>query len=119
MTGQRDASEPPPVDEGVSATIVHLVDDAKDYARAQADLWKATAAARMRSVRNAALLGGGAIVLVLSAVVALLVGLIVALAPLVGGFAATGIVVIVTLAVAGLLGWLAVGAARRMTEPLE
>jgi len=84
-----------------------LVDDGKRYARAEVELYKAKAADKAEPVKWAAIYGGAALTLALSAVTALLVGLILALETLVGPLAATLIVVLVTLAVAGLLGWMA------------
>ena len=84
-----------------------LVDDGKRYARAEVELYKAKAADKAQPVKRAAIYGGIAVTLALSAVTALLVGLILALQTLIGPLAATLIVVLVTLAVAGGLGYLA------------
>ena len=84
-----------------------LVDDGKRYARAEVDFYKAKAADKAEPVKKAAIFGGAAVTLALSAVTALLVGLILALETLLGPFAATLVVVVATLAIAGLLGWMA------------
>lgn len=94
-------------DVPIGQLFSQLVDDGKRYARAEVELYKAKAADKAEPVKWAAIFGGAALTLALSAVTALLVGLILALETLVGPLAATLIVVLATLAVAGLLGWMA------------
>ena len=94
-------------DVPIGQLFSQLVDDGKRYARAEVEFYKAKAADKAQPVRKAAIFGGIAVTLALSAVTALLVGLIMALEPQVGPLAATLIVVLVTFAVAGLLGYLA------------
>lgn len=91
----------------VGQLFSQLVDDGKRYARAEVEFYKAKAADKAQPVKSAAIFGGAALTLSLSAVTALLVGLILSLEPQVGPFAATLIVVLATFAIAGLLGWLA------------
>jgi hypothetical protein len=94
-------------DVPIGQLFSQLVDDGKRYARAEVELYKAKAADKAEPVKWAAIYGGAAVTLALSAVTALLVGLILALETLVGPLGATLIVVLVTLAVAGVLGWMA------------
>lgn len=94
-------------DVPIGQLFSQLVDDGKRYARAEVELAKAKAQEKAEPVKWAAIFGGAAVTLALSAVTALLVGLILSLAPLVGPFGATLIVVLVTFAIAGLLGYLA------------
>lgn len=94
-------------DVPIGQLFSQLVDDGKRYARAEVEFYKAKAADKAGPVKRAAILGVAALTLALSAVTALLVGLILSLEPQVGPFAATLIVVLATLALAGLLGWLA------------
>lgn len=94
-------------DVPIGQLFSQLVDDGKRYARAEVELYKAKAADKAEPVKWAAIFGGAALTLALSAVTALLVGLILALETLVGPLAATLIVVLATLATAGLLGWMA------------
>lgn len=94
-------------DVPIGQLFSQLVDDGKRYARAEVDFYKAKAADKAEPVKWAAIYGGAAVTLALSAITALLVGLILSLEPQVGPFAATLIVVVVTFVVAGLLGWLA------------
>jgi hypothetical protein len=94
-------------DVPIGQLFSQLVDDGKRYARAEVELYKAKAQDKAEPIKWAAIYGGTAAVLALSAVGALLVGLILSLEPQVGPFAATLIVVVATFAVAGLLGFLA------------
>jgi hypothetical protein len=94
-------------DVPIGQLFSQLVDDGKRYARAEVELYKAKAADKAEPVKWAAIYGGAALTLALSAVTALLVGLILALETLVGPLGATLIVVLVTLAIAGILGWMA------------
>ena len=94
-------------DVPIGQLFSQLVDDGKRYARAEVELYKAKAQEKAEPIKWAAIFGGTAAVLALSAVTALLVGLILSLEPQVGPFGATLIVVIVTFAIAGLLGYLA------------
>jgi hypothetical protein len=94
-------------DVPIGQLFSQLVDDGKRYARAEVEFYKAKAADKAEPLKKAAIFGGLAVTLALSAVTALLVGLILALAPQVGPFAATLIVVLATFAIAGLLGYLA------------
>lgn len=94
-------------DVPIGQLFSQLVDDGKRYARAEVELYKAKAQEKAEPIKWAAILGGTAVVLALSAVTALLVGLIITLAPRTGPFGATLIVVLVTFAIAGLLGYLA------------
>lgn len=94
-------------DVPIGQLFSRLVDDGKSYARAEVEFYKAKATDKVEPVKWAAIYGGAALTLALSSVTALLVGLILSLEPQVGPFAATLIVVLATLALAGLLGWLA------------
>lgn len=94
-------------DVPIGQLFSQLVDDGKRYARAEVEFYKAKAADKAEPVKWAAIYGGAALTLALSSVTALLVGLILSLEPQVGPFAATLIVVLATLAIAGLLGWMA------------
>lgn len=94
-------------DVPIGQLFSQLVDDGKRYARAEVELYKAKAQDKAEPIKKAAIYGGAAAVLALSAVGALLVGLILALETLVGPLAATLIVVLVTFAIAGVLGYMA------------
>lgn len=94
-------------DVPIGQLFSQLVDDGKRYARAEVEFYKAKAADKAQPLKAAAIYAGIAVTLALSAVTALLVGLILALQTLVGPLAATLIVVLVTLVIAGGLGYLA------------
>lgn len=96
-----------PGDEGVTATIVQVAEDAREYASAQVALYKALATARFRAAKTGLVLGVAAAVLGVSALTALLVGLVLTLSTLVGPGGATAIVVVATLVIAGILGKMA------------
>lgn len=104
-----------PQDESLGALITRVVDDAKAYVGAEIALYRAKAMVWVGTIKIVAILGITALVLVNAAVIALLVGLILTLQTLVGPGWATLIVVAVTLAIAGLLGWLAAGRIGKMT----
>lgn len=99
----------PPHDEalGASEAVVQVVDDARAYATAQVELYKAIATARLRAAKSGLILGGAAVFLLGSALTALFVGLILALSTLTGPLLATVIVVGVVLAIGAVLGMMA------------
>ncbi|WP_179641032.1 phage holin family protein [Sphingomonas guangdongensis] len=103
MTDTPDPHDP----DGIGATVAQVAEDAKAYAAAQIAVVKAEANARLGPAKAGAIFGVVAAVLALAALIALLVGLILSLATLVGPLAATGIVVVATLVIAGVLGKLA------------
>ncbi len=103
-------------DEGIGTLVHRAVEDARELAQAEIALVKAKAGERVTAYKNAAIFFGAAAVLALSAVTALLVGLILSLATLVGPGGATAIVVIATLAIAGLLALIG---SKKMAAPKE
>ena len=86
--------------------VSRVVDDAKEVARAEVDLVKAKAAAKVAGYRDAATLFAIAALLVFGAFVGLIVGLLLILSVALGPGWATLIVVGTLLGSAGLLGWL-------------
>jgi preprotein translocase subunit SecY len=96
-------------DEGISTLVHRAVEDARELAHAEVALYKAKASERIAAYTSAATFFGAAAVLALSAVTALLVGLIMALSTLIGPLGATGVVVVVTLAIAGVLAMIGKG----------
>ena len=91
------------------ALVSRLVDDAKDVARAEVAVYKAKAAERAQAYKGAIIFFVAAGVLTLEALGALLVGLIMTLATLVGPGFATLIVVGVVFAAAGILAFVGKG----------
>ena len=86
--GQQEAS-----DESVKDVFARLYADGRAYAAAEAERQKLRAGIAATGIRNAAILGGIALILVFASIVALLIGLIIALAQHVGPLSGTLIVV--------------------------
>ena len=99
-------SQPPP-EESIAALAGRLVDDGKQFVRAEVALYRARLMPRIGNIRNAAILGVTALFLLQAILTAALVGLILILLPATGAGGATAIVVVGGLAVTALLGWLA------------
>jgi hypothetical protein len=90
-----------PREESIADLVGRLVDDGKAYARAEIDLYKQIAAHRVGRARTGIALIGGAVVLLLSALIALTVGSVIALSALIGPFLA-GLAIAAAL---GLIAW--------------
>ncbi len=91
------------------ALVSRLIDDAREVAQAEVAVYKAKAAERAQAYKGAIVFFAIAGVLVLEALGALLVGLIMTLATLIGPGWATLIVVGIVVALAGLLGFIGKG----------
>ncbi|MGK6356998.1 phage holin family protein [Sphingomonas sp. DT-207] len=103
-------------EESVGELIGRLVEDGKGYAKAELGYYRALATDKLEQARTGLILSAAALLLAIAAAIALVVGLVLMFATLVGPGWATLIVVVATLAIAGLLGWLAVRHFRRMTR---
>lgn len=90
-------------DESLPELVGRLVDDTRGVVSAEVELQKAKLSERVSAYKAAAIFFAAAGVLALAALIALLVGLIVTLATLIGPGFATAVVVIVVLTVAGVL----------------
>jgi hypothetical protein len=101
---------------GLPALIGQLFEDALALARAEVRLGKARAYDLLRRSRTALILLIAALLLVQGAVMALMIGLVLALAPLVGPAFAGLILMALALLLAALLAWLAV---RHIATPQE
>lgn len=99
---------------GLPALLKQLIDDARNVVRAEVHLVKARGFDLVRRSRSAIVLLVVALLAVQGAVVALMVGLVIQLAPLVGGAGAGVIVMAIVLLIAGLLAWAAL---RIFTRP--
>jgi len=99
--------EPPPQTESITSLVTRLIDDGEEFVRAEFKLYRARLFSRLDDARNAIILGVVALSLVQAVMVAALVGLLIVLRQQMGPGAATGIVVVAGLGLAGLLGWLA------------
>lgn len=98
-----------PADEGIATLVHRAIDDVRELAHAEVALYKAKATERATAYKNAAIFFGAAATLALSAITALLVGLILTLETLVGPGAATAIVVVATFVIAGVLAMIGKG----------
>jgi cytochrome c biogenesis protein CcdA len=113
----RRSPDPEPAAPGVAALVTQLVDDAREVVSAEVDLYKAKAGERVQAYKGAAIFFGIAGVLALAAVIALLVGLILSLATVIGPGLATIAVVGGTLLIAG--GLAMIGKGRLAAPKLE
>ncbi len=89
-----------PRDEAIADLVTRLIEDARDYARAEADLMKQIARHRAAKARTGAILLGAGAVLLLSSLTALILGAVLGLATLIGPLAA-GLAVAAILAGSG------------------
>lgn len=93
-------------DESLPELIGRLVDDTRGLVSAEVELQKAKLAERAAAYKTAAIFFAAAGVLGLCALIALLVGLVMTLATLIGPGFATLLVVLAVLTVAGVLAML-------------
>jgi hypothetical protein len=94
---------------GVATLVTQLIDESRELVGAEIAVQKARVGERIVAYRGAAVFFAIAGVLALAALTALLVGLILSLATLIGPGLATLAVVIGTLAIAGVLGMVGKG----------
>jgi hypothetical protein len=104
---------PPPPERPVGELVHELIENGKAYARAEFDLAKAIAAAKGKALAVPAALFGVAFISALAAVVALAVGVVIALEPFIGPLAAGFVGMLIFAAIAGLLGWAGYNKLRR------
>ncbi|BAV64155.1 hypothetical protein [Sphingobium cloacae] len=106
-------------DESVRDSIARLYADGRAYAEAEVERQKLRAGLAAAGVRDAAILGGLALMLLFGVIVAGLVGLIFGLAPMLGPLGATGAVLGGTLLVVLLLLLLAKARIGRMKRAMK
>lgn len=100
------AEQGEPHDEpAIGELIQEVVEEAKAYARAEFDLAKAIANAKLRALVFPAILLGAAVICALAAITALAVGIVIALAWFIGPVLAGVIGLLVFAAIAAGLGW--------------
>jgi len=102
-----DAVPPPFGDESVTEELAALIDNGRTYAAAELAFQKTRAALAGRSIGIAVVCAIVAIILLHIAFLALAVGLVMALAPLVTIWGAIGIVFGGLLLLVAVLGWIA------------
>jgi type III secretory pathway component EscS len=93
---------------GLGGLIGQLCEDARALVRAEMRLAKSRAFAILRRSRAAIILLALAGCVAFASVVALMLGLVLALAPLVGAALAGLILLVAGFVVAGMLGWMAI-----------
>ncbi len=97
----------------IAELAARLIADARAWVQAEIALLKCRGGTLAGALRTAVILLVVALVLASLALIALAVGLVLALATLVGPGWATAIVVVALLAAAGLCGWLGIGRIRQ------
>lgn len=95
--------------DGLTTLIGRAVEESRDVVTAEIEVYKARLGERLSAYKSAIIFFAAAGVLALAALIALLVGLILSLATLIGPGLATAAVVIAVLAVAGILAFIGKG----------
>jgi len=113
-----DGAEEAAREDSVRDAFTRLYADARAYAAAEAEKQKLRAGIVATGVRNAAILGVIAFVLLFASIVALLVGLIHVLEPLIGPLGATLAVFGAGLVITIILALLAKGCITRMKKAI-
>jgi hypothetical protein len=96
---------PPPAERPVGQLVHELIEEGKAYARAEIGLYKAIAAAKGKALALPVGLFVAALLIGMTSLTALAVGVVVALATLIGPLAAGFVGMLIFAAIAGLLGW--------------
>ena len=105
---------PSPHEERPVGELVHdLIENGKSYARAEVGLYKAIATAKGKALAIPAVLFVAALLVGMSAINALVVGVVLALETFIGPLAAGFVGMLIFAAVAGLLGWAGYAKLRR------
>lgn len=106
--------DPATQEERPVGELVHeLIEDGKEYARAEIGLYKAIALAKAKAIAIPAVLFVAALLIGMAAVNALVVGVVIALETFIGPLAAGFVGMLIFAAVAGLLGWAGYAKLRR------
>lgn len=120
LNGGHVDNDPVPDDESIGELIGRLVEDAKAFGRAEVAYYRTIASERLTGARTGLILVLAAVLLVVAAAIALILGLLLILQACVGPIWATVIVVLGTIAVAALLGWIGYGKIRSvLARPLQ
>ena len=104
---------PPPPERPIGELVSELIEEGKGYARAEVGLAKAIATAKAKALALPAGLLVAALLIGLAAINALVVGVVLALATLIGPLAAGVAGLLLFAAVAGGLAWWAIERGRR------
>ena len=101
----KPTDQQPGPEQTIGELTRELVEEAKAYARAEIDLAKAIANAKLKALVFPVILLGAAVVCALAAITALAVGVVIALGWYIGPLGAGFVGLLVFAALAGLLGW--------------
>ena len=102
----KPADPGPPRPERPVGELVHeLIEQGKAYARAEVGLYKAIATAKGKAIALPLALFAAAFLIGMTSLTALAVGVVIALATLIGPLAAGFVGMLLFAAIAGLLGW--------------
>ena len=104
MLKQTDPGPPPP-ERPVGELVHELIEDGKAYARAEINLAKAIVAAKGKALVIPSAMFGMAFMLALASIVALALGVVLALRTFIGPLAAGFVGMMIFAALAGLAGW--------------
>jgi hypothetical protein len=94
-----------PAERSIGKLVQQLVEDGKAYARAEYGLAKAIAETKAKALAFIAALFGAAFVLALAGVTALAIGIVIALAKVMGPLAAGLVGLLIFAGLAGGIGW--------------
>lgn len=108
-----------PPDDSIPVLVSRLIDDSKQFLRAEIRLYRARLFTRLPSARNAVILLVGAVLLIQAVLVAALVGLLMVLRQALGPAWATAIVVVVGFLLAGIMAWSAAIQLHKATQIKE
>lgn len=100
-----DPPQEPAFERPVGELVNQLIEEGKEYARAEIGLVKAIAATKAKALALPAILLGAALICALAAITAVAVGVVLALAKFIGPLAAGFIGLLVFAGIAGGLGW--------------
>lgn len=106
-------------DESLGVLLGRLIEDAKGLGQAELDYYRALAITKLDEARSSLWMGAAAASLMMAASIALVVGSVLTLSPLVGPGFATLIVVALTFGLAWLLGTRAWRTIKRILGLLE
>jgi hypothetical protein len=104
----------PPPERPIGELVSELIEEGKGYARAEIGLVKAIASAKGKALVLPAVLLVVALLLAMSAITALVLGVVLALATLIGPLAAGFAGMLIFAAIAGGLAWWAIKRAREV-----
>jgi hypothetical protein len=109
-------AEPAAIDDSIIALFTRLVDDAERFVRAELRLYRANLFSRLRETRSAIIMLLTGFLLAQSAIIALLVGLVIILRPMLGAIGATALVVGASITIAAMLAWFGIDKIGRATD---